>query len=102
MTCARNLFFFLDLVQQGMSEKVALVVNFLAAFLTGFVVAYVRSWRLALAMTSILPCIGITGGVMNKAISGYMQSVFLPPPSASSLIILQAFSQARRRQRKLG
>ncbi|KAJ7212049.1 multidrug resistance protein 1 [Mycena pura] len=61
------------LVQQGMSEKVALVVNFLAAFLTGFVVAYVRSWRLALAMTSILPCIGITGGVMNKAISGYMQ-----------------------------
>ncbi|KAJ6559121.1 P-loop containing nucleoside triphosphate hydrolase protein [Mycena vulgaris] len=61
------------LVQQGISEKVALVVNFLAAFVTGFIVAYVRSWRLALAMSSILPCIGITGAVMNKAISRYMQ-----------------------------
>ncbi|KAJ7459918.1 P-loop containing nucleoside triphosphate hydrolase protein [Mycena latifolia] len=61
------------LVQQGISEKVALVVSFLSAFATGFVVAYVRSWRLALAMSSILPCIGITGAVMNKAISRYMQ-----------------------------
>ncbi|KAF5360351.1 hypothetical protein D9756_004683 [Leucocoprinus leucothites] len=61
------------LVQQGTSEKVALVVNFLAAFVTGFVLAYARSWRLALAMSSILPCIGITGGVMNKFISRYMQ-----------------------------
>ncbi|KAF9533188.1 multidrug resistance protein 1 [Crepidotus variabilis] len=61
------------LVQQGMSEKVALVVNFLGAFVCGFVLAYIRSWRLALALTSILPCIAIAGGLMNKFISGYMQ-----------------------------
>ncbi|KAK0201833.1 P-loop containing nucleoside triphosphate hydrolase protein [Desarmillaria ectypa] len=61
------------LVQQGMSEKVALVVSFLSAFATGFILAYIRSWRLALALTSLLPCIGITGAVMNKAISKYMQ-----------------------------
>ncbi|KAI8986244.1 multidrug resistance protein 1 [Trametes punicea] len=61
------------LVQQGISEKVALVVNFLAAFVTGFILAYIRSWRLALAMSSILPCIAIAGGVMNKFISSYMQ-----------------------------
>ncbi|KAF8957254.1 P-loop containing nucleoside triphosphate hydrolase protein [Flammula alnicola] len=61
------------LVQQGISEKVALVVNFLSAFVTGFALAYGRSWRLALAMSSILPCIAITGGVMNKFISTYMQ-----------------------------
>ncbi|THH21388.1 hypothetical protein EW146_g137 [Bondarzewia mesenterica] len=61
------------LVQQGISEKVALVVNFLAAFVTGFVLAYIRNWRLALAMTSILPCIAITGTVMNKFVSKYMQ-----------------------------
>ncbi|KAJ3989819.1 P-loop containing nucleoside triphosphate hydrolase protein [Lentinula detonsa] len=61
------------LVQQGISEKVALVVNFLAAFVTGFVLAYARNWRLALAMSSILPCIAIAGGLMNKFISKYMQ-----------------------------
>ena len=63
---------FPDLVQQGTSEKVALVVNFLAAFVTGFVLAYVRSWRLALAMSSMLPCIAIAGSVMNKFLSKYM------------------------------
>jgi ATP-binding cassette subfamily B (MDR/TAP) protein 1 len=67
----------LDLVQQGMSEKVALVVNFIAAFVTGFVLAYARSWRLALALTAILPCIGITGAFMNKFLSKYMQYVFI-------------------------
>ncbi|KAI0350350.1 P-loop containing nucleoside triphosphate hydrolase protein [Trametes cingulata] len=62
------------LVQQGISEKVALCVNFLAAFVTGFILAYVRCWRLALAMSSILPCIAIAGGVMNRFISAYMQT----------------------------
>ncbi|KAJ7288261.1 P-loop containing nucleoside triphosphate hydrolase protein [Mycena rebaudengoi] len=61
------------LVQQGMSEKVALVASFLGAFVAGFVVAFVRSWRLALAMSTILPCIGITGAIMNKNVSRYME-----------------------------
>ena len=50
-----------------------MVVNFLGAFICGFILAYVRSWRLALAMSSILPCIAITGGLMNKFLSKYMQ-----------------------------
>ncbi|THH04767.1 hypothetical protein EW145_g5280 [Phellinidium pouzarii] len=62
------------LIQQGISEKVALSVSFIAAFVTGFIVAYVRSWRLALALSSILPCIGITGVVMNQIVSKYMQT----------------------------
>ncbi|KAG2008663.1 multidrug resistance protein 1 [Coprinopsis cinerea AmutBmut pab1-1] len=61
------------LVQQATSEKVALTVSFVAAFVTGFVLAYARSWRLALAMSSILPCMAIAGGVMNKFISAYKQ-----------------------------
>ncbi|CAE6419809.1 unnamed protein product [Rhizoctonia solani] len=61
------------LVQQGMSEKVPLIVSYLGAFFTGFILAYIRSWRLALAISSILPCIGITGALMNKFVSRYMQ-----------------------------
>jgi ATP-binding cassette, subfamily B (MDR/TAP), member 1 len=48
-------------------------VNFTAAFFTGFALAYARSWRLALAMTSIVPCMGIAGGIMNKFMSKYKQ-----------------------------
>lgn len=65
-----------DLVQMGISEKVAIVVNFFSAFVTGFVLAYIRSWRLALALSSMLPCIAVTGGIMNRFISGYMQYVY--------------------------
>ncbi|KAG9118341.1 GTPase-activating protein, partial [Ceratobasidium sp. 392] len=61
------------LVQQGISEKVPLVVSYLGAFFTGFILAYIRSWRLALAISSILPCIAITGALMNKFVSTYMQ-----------------------------
>jgi len=69
---------FLDLVQQGISEKVALVVNLLGAFVCGFILAYIRSWRLALALSTMLPCIGITGAIMGKALSKYMQYVDIP------------------------
>ena len=65
--------FFLDLVQQGISEKIPLAVSFLSAFVTGFVLAYIRQWKLALAMTSIIPMISFTFALMNRFISKYMQ-----------------------------
>ncbi|KAF9557590.1 P-loop containing nucleoside triphosphate hydrolase protein [Agrocybe pediades] len=61
------------LVQQGISEKVPISASFLGAFFTGYILAYIRSWRLALAMTSILPGIIIIGGVMNKVSVGFKQ-----------------------------
>ncbi|KAI9573606.1 ste6-like protein [Boletus coccyginus] len=54
------------LVQQGISQKVAIVLSFISAFITGFALAYSSCWRLALAMSSIIPCIAIAGGVMNR------------------------------------
>lgn len=64
-----------DLVQLGTSEKVPVVVSYIAAFFTGMILAYIRSWRLALALTSMIPCIGITGAVMNKFVARYKQYV---------------------------
>ena len=61
------------MVQQGISEKVVVSVNFISAFFTAYILAYVRSWRLALALTAILPTIGMTGAVMNRFVSKYMQ-----------------------------
>jgi ATP-binding cassette subfamily B (MDR/TAP) protein 1 len=66
---------YLDLVHEGISEKVAVTVSFISAFFTGFILAYSINWRLALAMSSMLPCISITGALMNKFISKYMQYV---------------------------
>lgn len=65
----------IDLVQQGISEKVALVANFAGAFFCGFILAYVRSWRLALALSTILPVIALAGALMNKFVIMYKQYV---------------------------
>jgi len=73
----------LDLVHQGISEKVPLASSFLAAFVTGFTLAYLRNWRLALALSSILPCIAITGGFMFRALTKYIQYVDQSPSRLS-------------------
>jgi ATP-binding cassette subfamily B (MDR/TAP) protein 1 len=64
---------FSDLVQQGISEKIPLAFGFICAFLVGFILAFSQQWKLALAMSSIIPMIAVTGGLMNKFISKYMQ-----------------------------
>lgn len=59
------------LVQRGISEKVPLAVSALSAFITGYVLAYVRNWRLALALSSILPCTTIAGALIGKFVLVY-------------------------------
>jgi len=54
-----------DLVQLGISEKVAIIVTYLGAFVTGFAIAFAKQWKLALALSSLLPCLVITGAVMT-------------------------------------
>ncbi|KAG2071587.1 P-loop containing nucleoside triphosphate hydrolase protein [Suillus decipiens] len=73
------------LVQLGISEKVTLAITFVSAFFVGFIIAYVRSWRLALALSSILPCIGIIGSTMNKFGSKYTQLSLKHVAEAGSL-----------------
>ncbi|KAI6046276.1 P-loop containing nucleoside triphosphate hydrolase protein [Pisolithus marmoratus] len=82
------------LVQQGISEKVALAINYLSAFFTGFILAYTQSWRLALAMSSIVPCMGIAGVVINKLIAKYTQMT-LQYVAESGTIAEEAISTVR-------
>ncbi|GAA5851199.1 hypothetical protein JCM8547_004164 [Rhodosporidiobolus lusitaniae] len=61
------------LIQEGISDKIAISVQFIAIFIAGFVIALIRNWRLALVLSTIIPCIAIAGGMMNKFISSYKQ-----------------------------
>ncbi|KAI0652215.1 multidrug resistance protein 1 [Trametes meyenii] len=60
------------LVQQGISEKVALAVSCLSGFVAGYVLAFIRRWQLALAMSSILPCVTIATAVFGKFVAKYV------------------------------
>ncbi|KAI6035808.1 P-loop containing nucleoside triphosphate hydrolase protein [Pisolithus marmoratus] len=85
------------LVQQGISEKVPLVVNSLSAFFTGFILAYCQSWRLALAITSIVPCIGLTSAVIYRFLTKHTQ-VTLQYVAESSTIAGEVISTIRTAQ----
>ncbi|KAF7314115.1 hypothetical protein HMN09_00570600 [Mycena chlorophos] len=53
------------LVQQAISEKVPLAMTFIAELIAGFVIAFIHSWRLALALSTMLPAMMIIGGLMG-------------------------------------
>ncbi|KAG9046648.1 GTPase-activating protein [Tulasnella sp. UAMH 9824] len=74
-----------NLIQQGISEKFPLIISFLSAFLTGFALAYGRSWRLALVLSSILPALTIAGAVLTKLESKYKELALTETASGSSL-----------------
>nr|ODN89989.1 ATP-binding cassette, subfamily B (MDR/TAP), member 1 [Cryptococcus depauperatus CBS 7841] len=59
------------LVQEGTSEKVALVFQYLGTFFCGFILAFVRSPRLAGALFSIFPVIVLAGGIMMTTMSNF-------------------------------
>ena len=53
--------------------------NFVSSFSVGFVLAYAHCWRLALAMSSIHPLVGVTGVIMTRLMSKYTHPVSSPP-----------------------
>ncbi|PSR94662.1 hypothetical protein PHLCEN_2v4394 [Hermanssonia centrifuga] len=82
------------LVQQGTSEKVALSASFVSSFFTGMILAYIRSWRLALALSSMIPAIAIAGAFMNYFISRYKQ-ISLKYSAAAGSIAEEVISTVR-------
>ncbi|EPZ30847.1 ABC transporter domain-containing protein [Rozella allomycis CSF55] len=63
----------LYLIQEGMSEKVALTLLYLAQFISGFVVAYIKGWQMALVLTAAIPVLVGFLGVTAKVISSFTE-----------------------------
>ncbi|KAG0613585.1 hypothetical protein M758_6G113700 [Ceratodon purpureus] len=67
------------LVQEAMSEKVGNFIQYMSAFVGGYIVAYVQVWRLALAATPFIPLLLLPGAFYNRAVtslSSRMQSSY--------------------------
>lgn len=47
-----------NIIQDGISEKFGLLIQCLAQFASGFIIAFVRGWRLALVLLAALPLMG--------------------------------------------
>lgn len=71
--------------QTGISEKVPLAVSYVATFITGFILAFVQTWKLALALSSILPVIMLCGAFMGISITKYSKQALDHVASAGTL-----------------
>ncbi|KXN65882.1 P-loop containing nucleoside triphosphate hydrolase protein [Conidiobolus coronatus NRRL 28638] len=93
-----------DLVQDGISEKVALIVQDLATFISGFVIAFVKNWKLTLVTMCIVPIIVTIVAVLNifmvkystASLDEYANAGTLAEESISSIRTLIAFNQKNK------
>lgn len=60
-----------NLVQDGISEKVGLTLTAIATFVTAYVIAFIKYWKLALILTSTIVAIVLTMGLMGGVIVKY-------------------------------
>ncbi|KAE8552992.1 hypothetical protein EYB25_004371 [Talaromyces marneffei] len=60
-----------NLIQDGISEKVALVIAALATFVTAFVIAYIKYWKLALICSSSIIALTLMMGGGSRFIIKY-------------------------------
>ncbi|CAG8784244.1 17569_t:CDS:2, partial [Acaulospora morrowiae] len=59
----------INLFQEGISEKVGLIIQYVATFITGFVIGFTKGWKLTLVLCSVFPLLAITGGLMGKLLA---------------------------------
>ncbi|QCD80147.1 ATP-binding cassette [Vigna unguiculata] len=57
------------LIQEAMGEKVGQFLQFMATFVGGFVVAFIRGWLLAVVMLSSIPPLAFCGAMVGLVIS---------------------------------
>ncbi|KAJ9076430.1 hypothetical protein DSO57_1026357 [Entomophthora muscae] len=93
-----------SLIQDGVSEKVALIIQDVATFLSGFAIAFTASWQLTLVVLCIIPAMAITIGFLNyfasrfatQSLAHYSDAGTLAEEAISSVRTAMAFNQQHR------
>ncbi|KAL2912416.1 hypothetical protein HK105_208119 [Polyrhizophydium stewartii] len=82
------------LIQDGIGEKLPLVMNQIALFISGFVIAFTKSWRLTLVMLAVVPLL-VGGGAVFGILGGRFQTRILSLYSAAGTLAEETISAAR-------
>ncbi|XP_028202102.1 ABC transporter B family member 9-like isoform X1 [Glycine soja] len=57
------------LIQDAMGEKVGKFIQLASTFIGGFVIGFVRGWRLALVLLACIPCVVLIGGALSMVMT---------------------------------
>ena len=72
-------------IAEGMGDKFSVLIQKVACFLIGFIVAYIVGWELALIITGIIPLIIVGGFFMGKFVAGMTTKELKAYAQASSI-----------------
>lgn len=53
-------------IQNGIGDKVGMVVQSVTMFFTGFIIGFVYSWKLTLVILSLTPALACTAAITGK------------------------------------
>ncbi|CAG8466270.1 4849_t:CDS:10 [Dentiscutata heterogama] len=59
----------ISLFQEGISEKVGQVLQHAATLLGGFIIGFIKGWKLTLVLCAVFPLMAIAGAFMARALS---------------------------------
>ena len=63
-----------DTIQEGISDKVGVGIQQMTTFFAGFIIAFVRGWKMALVLLSIMPVLAACSGLMAYGINKSSQA----------------------------
>ena len=66
-----------DKIHDGIGDKVSLFIQWVSTFFGGFVVAFIRDWRLTLLLIVFAPLLMVGGYMMTKVSFGLLLSLLL-------------------------
>ncbi|KAI8865498.1 hypothetical protein GQ42DRAFT_151728, partial [Ramicandelaber brevisporus] len=93
-----------NLINEGIAEKIGFIFQNLTQFIGGFIVAFVYSWRLTLVLMCALPLLALGGALMSKMMSedanagqgAYAKAGAIATEVLSSIKTVMAFGSQER------
>lgn len=64
----------LERMKEGMGDKFGLLIQYVAQFFAGFVIAFMYSWKMTLVMISLVPLLALSAGFMARMIASATKS----------------------------
>lgn len=75
----------IDKIHAGIGDKFAILIQWLATFLAGFVIGFVREWRMTLFLIAVTPFLAVVTAIFSKVIEN-PTSLFLYLSSSANTV----------------
>uniref|UniRef100_A0A158PFX5 ABC-type xenobiotic transporter n=1 Tax=Angiostrongylus costaricensis TaxID=334426 RepID=A0A158PFX5_ANGCS len=85
-TLATKLFDNLERVKEGTGDKIGLMFQYTSQFVTGFVIAFMHSWRLTLVMLAVTPLQALSGFAISRSMSTFTMAETIKYAKAGKIV----------------